>query len=40
VYGKQLRVPLVVKYPGDEDGVSRRPDPVSLADVAPTIADI
>jgi len=33
-----LRVPLVVKYPGDEDGGSRRPGPVSLADVAPTIA--
>jgi hypothetical protein len=40
VYEEQLRVPLVVKYPGGEDGGSRRPDPVSLADVTPTLADI
>ena len=40
IHDEQLRVPLVIRYPGGEDGGSRRPDPVSLADVTPTVADL
>ncbi|HEX9190314.1 MAG TPA: sulfatase [Vicinamibacteria bacterium] len=39
VFDEQLRVPLLVRYPRGESGGTRRPDPVSLADVVPTIAD-
>jgi arylsulfatase A-like enzyme len=40
VYEEQLRIPLVVRYPQGEDGGARRPDPVSLADLTPTIAEL
>jgi arylsulfatase A-like enzyme len=40
VYEEQLRVPLIVKYPGGEGGGRHLPDPVSLADLTPTIAEI
>jgi arylsulfatase A-like enzyme len=40
VYEEQLRVPLLVRYPGGERGGTRLPDPVSLADLTPTLADI
>jgi arylsulfatase A-like enzyme len=40
VYEEQLRIPLVVKYPQGEDGGARRPDPVSLADLTPTVAEL
>ena len=39
-YDEQLRVPLLVKYPGGEGGGTRLPDPVSLADLAPTVAAV
>ena len=39
LYDEQTRVPLVVKFPGNEGRATTRPDPVSLADVAPTIVD-
>jgi arylsulfatase A-like enzyme len=40
VYDEQLRVPLVMKLPLGEAGGTRRPDPVTLADVVPTLAEI
>jgi arylsulfatase A-like enzyme len=40
LYDEQLRVPLIVKYPdGDGRGTLRR-DPVTLADVTPTLAEL
>ena len=40
LYDEQLRVPLIVKYPGGEGGGRRVASQVSLLDVAPTIADV
>jgi arylsulfatase A-like enzyme len=40
LFEEQLRIPMVVKYPNREGGGSRRSDPVSLADLAPTLADL
>ncbi|HKD10940.1 MAG TPA: sulfatase-like hydrolase/transferase, partial [Thermoanaerobaculia bacterium] len=40
LYEEQIRVPLLVKLPGNEEGGTRRSDPVTLADVTPTIAEL
>ena len=38
LYDEQLRVPLIIRYPDGYGRGSTRSDPVTLADVAPTIA--
>lgn len=40
LYDEQLRIPLIIKFPGGERGGERVAEPVSLIDVAPTIADV
>ncbi len=40
LYDEQTRVPLVVKYPEYEQKGSVRSDPISLADVLPTVAEV
>lgn len=40
VYEEQVRVPLVVKFPGTRTGDARRPELVSLADLLPTLAGL
>jgi hypothetical protein len=35
-----LRIPLLIRYPSGEEKGARRPDPVSLADLTPTLADL
>jgi arylsulfatase A-like enzyme len=40
LYEEQLRIPLVIKYPGGEGAGRRVAEQVSLIDVAPTIADV
>ncbi|MGH9366324.1 MAG: sulfatase [Thermoanaerobaculia bacterium] len=40
LYEEQTRVPLVVKYPGNVERGSVRSDPVTLADVMPTVAEM
>jgi arylsulfatase len=37
---EQVRVPLVIKYPDGDGAGARRSDPVSLADVTPTLAEV
>ncbi len=40
LYEEQLRVPLIIKFPGGEGAGRRVKEQVSLLDVAPTIADV
>jgi arylsulfatase A-like enzyme len=40
LYEEQTHVPLVVKYPDNDQGGSVRSDPVTLADVLPTLAEM
>jgi len=40
LYEEQLRVPMIVKYPMGKFAGTRRHDPVSHADLAPTVADV
>jgi arylsulfatase A-like enzyme len=40
LFEEQIRVPLLIKYRDDEGRGTARKDPVSLADVAPTIAEL
>lgn len=40
LYEEQIRVPMIVKYPMGKFAGTRRPDPVSHADLAPTVADV
>jgi arylsulfatase A-like enzyme len=40
LYEEQIRIPLLVKFPGRDNGGARRSDPVTLADLTPTIADL
>jgi Sulfatase len=40
IYEEQVRVPLIVKFPGGRSAGQRRSDLASLADVTPTIAEL
>ena len=40
LYEEQIRIPLLVKLPGNAQAGTRRSDPVTLADVTPTIAEL
>jgi arylsulfatase A-like enzyme len=40
LFEEQIHVPLIIKYPKGAFAGTRRPDPVSHADLAPTIADL
>jgi len=40
VFDEQLRVPLIIKYPDGDGAGTRRADPVTLADVVPTLGEI
>ncbi len=40
LYDEQLRIPLIVKFPDGERAGERVSEPVTLIDVAPTIADV
>jgi arylsulfatase A-like enzyme len=40
LFEEQLRIPLIVKYPGGWEAPRRRHDLVTLADVMPTLADL
>lgn len=38
LFDEEIRIPLILKFPGNASAGTRRADPVSLADVAPTLA--
>jgi arylsulfatase A-like enzyme len=40
VFEEQLRIPLIIKFPGNAKRATRRSDPATLADLAPTVAEI
>jgi len=40
IYEEQVRVPLLIKYPQNKAHGQRRSDPVSLADITPTLARV
>jgi len=40
IFEEQVRIPLIVKYPGNREAGTRRPDPVTIADITPTIAEM